>query len=140
MSKKSSSQKKKINWTNIPTDNQRRIRKAKLWPAARKVRTRKALGLDGIPSEILKEVVKHNSSWTLNTPNDAYVHGKFQDAWTVEDLLLIPKQYKTSHKLTNKYRPLCMLNAVDKLFEADICRRIMIHLEPHDLLSNKQFS
>ncbi|KAL4154408.1 hypothetical protein QTP88_000283 [Uroleucon formosanum] len=82
--------------------------------ATRSLKTNKTPGIDGVPNEILKEVVRLRPG--LDVYNKCIEQASFPKEWKVARLVLVRKGNKPLDN-TSSYRPLCMLNAVGKLLD-----------------------
>ena len=102
--------------------------------AAKSMRTGKAPGFDGIPSEMLKIVVKEYPECLLSTYNRCLKDGKFFKNWKKQKLILLRKGNKPLEQ-TSSYRPLCLLDTMGKLLEG----LLLLRLEELICFSHRQY-
>lgn len=62
----------------------------------------------------------------------------FPDGWKHAKVLPIPKSGKELSKASN-YRPISLLNALSKIFEKILVKRINAHLYSNNIIPNEQF-
>ena len=105
--------------------------------AAEGLKNKKAPGLDQIPNEVVKIVVKEIPDVVLTVLNKCLVQGKFPKEWKKAKLVLIPKPSK--HETSIKYRPLSLLSTMGKLYERLIENRLRIEIEDKGGMSDTQF-
>ena len=106
--------------------------------AASTMRSRKAPGLDGIPPDVVKMVADCRPEWMLEAMNKLLMRQEFPEDWKMAKVVLIPKAKKPP-ELSSSYRPLCMLNAINKLLEALVRNRLQEELEEGGGLHPLQF-
>lgn len=129
-----------IEWgnLNIPTEEVPVFTTDEILSAARNIKNGKAVGLDGIPGEVLKAAALKDPESITNVMNWCLVRGHFPRLWKVGKLVLIEKPKMESSSAIN-YRPICLLNASGKLFESLIKARLETELEENDRLFDRQF-
>lgn len=103
--------------------------------AAKRIRTGKAPGPDGLSGEMVKALIEIAPNDCLMAFNSCIRDGRFPTSWKRADLRLIPKPRKAGNDLT--YRPICLISVLGKVLERMIAVRLTQHLEP--LLSASQF-
>lgn len=92
---------------------------------------------DGIRNEILEMAVQWHPQIFLDTMNRCLVEGTFPERWKIADLVLIPKPGRPLEDPV-VYRPLCMLDTMEKLLEKTIVKRLRNHMESTGgLMDNK---
>lgn len=96
----------------------------------------RAAGPDGIPAEVVKVAVASQPDCVLNVFNSLFKTGKFPARWKIGRLALIPK---ASEGAIKKVRPICILNAVGKLYERLIKGRLQKHVDTAEALDDAQF-
>ena len=106
--------------------------------ACRKIRTGKAPGPDGIPPEVIRKVVEIVPQYVLEFANQLLRTQKFPADWKAAKLVLIHKAGK-SFEASNAYRPLCLIDAIAKLYEHLIKNRLERELEEKGGLSPNQY-
>lgn len=95
--------------------------------AGRSLPTGKAPGPDGVPDEILRNIIKIRPDLLLPTFNECLTAGKFFDSWKMARLVLLRKGTKPLDQ-PSSYRPLCLINSIGKLYERLLKARIIQHL------------
>lgn len=106
--------------------------------AVSKFEDNKAPGLDGIPNNVLKEVVKCSADQVLKLINKCLRYGSFPSIWKRQKLVLLPKDKKPLEN-PSSYRPLCMIDTCGKLVERIICNRLEDEIETAEGLSKTQY-
>ena len=102
------------------------------------LKSNKAPGPDGIPSEALKKVFHIDPRILLNMYNACLTEGVFPSPWKTARLVLISKG-KGDPDVPSSYRPLCMLDTAGKLFEKLIRARLNSAVEAAGDLSPRQY-
>jgi len=74
----------------------------------------KALGPDGVPDMIIKEVAAKKPEILMEVFNFCLKQGLFRCAWKVSKLVLLRKGDKPLEN-PSSYRPICLLNTVEKM-------------------------
>lgn len=124
----------------------------------RRCPTKKAPGPDGIPNEAIKIAYRCDAKHMLGVFNACVTSGHFPVEWKTARLVLVPKPIKTPAENSEagdsssanedvieddmtevKYRPLCMLNGLGKIYERLLSRRINKHLDEKNAISDQQF-
>lgn len=98
----------------------------------------KAPGIDGIPTEALKQVVAIKPLWLLEIMNSLLESQDFPCEWKVAKVVLIPKRGKDLDD-PSAYRPLCLLNTISKLYEAMLRNRLNNEIEVNGGLAANQY-
>lgn len=106
--------------------------------AAKRIKSGKAGGPDGIPPEGIKTAVSHCTREITGILNDCLKHDTFPSCWKTGKLVLIPKPGKDP-KLPNAYRPLTLLNSGGKLLEQLLKTRLQAELDDKMTISDRQF-
>lgn len=94
-------------------------------------------GIDGIPYEILSEVLTHPlaAPIALNVYNDALIHSIFPESWLETCMSLLPKKGDLS--MLKNYRPISLINTDAKVFTRLLNARLMPTMNrlisPHQL-------
>lgn len=99
---------------------------------------RKAPGPSGITWIMARHLPPSIITTLTNIYNASLATGYFPIPFKTATTILIPKPNKDSHSPAN-YRPISLLELLGKTFERIINRRLRLHLDMNDLLSNKQF-
>jgi hypothetical protein len=83
----------------------------------------KAPGPDGVPDEVLREIVMIHPSLLLLTFNECQKSGYFFESWKSAKLVLLRKDVKPLDQ-PSSYRPLCLINSTEKLLKARIAEHL----------------
>lgn len=100
-----------------------RITPEELANACKKLHTKKAPGVDGIPNIALKLAIETSPDMFLSLYNKCLSEGCFPARWKVQRLVLLPKGNKPPEQ-PSSYRPLCILDSAGKILERIIHDRI----------------
>lgn len=104
----------------------------------KKIKNKKAPGIDGIPPEIVKEMGNTCHEYTLQTMNAILKGGSFPERWKKARVILIPKGNKPFGD-PSAYRPLCLLDTFGKLLEGLINNRLVAELNERGGLNDEQY-
>lgn len=88
----------------------------------KKIRKRKAPGMDGVPGLLIKAIIDIRPSFFVNIYNICFKVGIFLSLWKTAKLILLKKSEKHL-ELPFSYRPICLINNVGKTFKRIIKRR-----------------
>lgn len=102
------------------------------------MKNNKAPGPDGMVSEIIKIFIKSAPDFCLNLFNNLLVKGSFPEIWKKANLVLIEKEKKATDKEPS-YRPICLLDAIGKVYEQLIKTRLVQEITTNGGLSEMQF-
>ncbi|KAI5739769.1 hypothetical protein M8J77_023226 [Diaphorina citri] len=102
------------------------------------LKTKKAPGSDGIPSEVLKILIMENPETFLKVFNKCLERGIFPQVWKEGKVVLLKKPGKPEDQ-PSSYRPICLLSTTGKVLEQLITRRLNDFLENEAVLSPNQF-
>ena len=75
-----------------------------------------ALGIDGVPNEILEEVIAAYPEILLEALDSCLREGRFFVYWKKQRLVLLRKGNKPLEDASS-YRPICLLDTMGKLLE-----------------------
>lgn len=96
-----------------------------------------AVGLDGIPTRLLKQsapvlspIINHICNLCLST-------GKFPQIFKTS--IITPVHKSGSRDSVNNYRPISILPVISKILEKIINKRLISYLEEYDLLADAQY-
>ena len=95
-------------------------------------------GPDGIPMAVIKKNIDVLGPVLCSIFNKSLTSGIFPKIHKKGIIVPIYKN-KDAFDVSN-YRPISLLNAVSKILEKIVAKRIISHLESNDLLSNSQFA
>lgn len=113
------------------------LTKEELWTAASSMACGKAPGPDGIPTEVVKVIVKEYPFLLLNIFNACLRTGVFCKRWKKQKLVLLDKE-RGPPITPSSYRPLCMLDVIGKLFEKCLRARLRAAIEEAGGLASNQ--
>ena len=82
----------------------------------------KASGPDGISNRFLKEVATEISEPLCDLFNASLSSSKFPSPWKLANVCAVYK--KGDKSLVNNYRPISLLNTIEKVFERLVCKHI----------------
>lgn len=123
---------------NVPVADIPLFTEAELKCAVERVASRKGPGPDGVPSEVVKLACVVGADQVLACFNEQLSVGTFPTAWKRANLVLLLKPGKPP-ELPGSYRPLCLLDAVGKLYEQLLRCRLEQELERVGGLSANQY-
>ena len=96
-----------------------------------------APGIDGVPNEILKEVIGAYPEILLEAFNSCLREGRLFVDWKKQRLVLLRKSKKYLADASS-YRPICLLDTMGKLLEELILQRLQGHMVGENGLSENQ--
>ena len=105
--------------------------------AGGRIKERTAPGIDGVPNEILKEVIGVYPEILLEAFNSCLREGRFFADWKKQGLVLLRKGKKPLVD-PSSYRPICLLDTMRKLLEELILQRLQTLLVGENVLSENQ--
>ena len=111
--------------------------KEELLRATNSLKCRKAPGLDGISTEILKFTAQTCPNLLLDMYNCCLMSGVFSARWKEARLVLIRKP-KGNVNTASSFRPLCMLDTAGKLLEKLLQPRILSEIRKAGDLTENQ--
>ncbi|GIX82056.1 reverse transcriptase domain-containing protein, partial [Caerostris darwini] len=103
-----------------------------------RIKLNKAVGTDGLPGEIIKEIFFANRQWFTALLNYLLEKGIFPETWKSARIVLLDKENKSLDHPSH-FRPICVLPCWGKVFDKIIADKLSFHLEHDQILSNKQF-
>jgi hypothetical protein len=109
-----------------------------LLEATGKIRTGKAAGPDGVGPEIVRAVLSAVTQVALGVINGLLKARAFPREWKTAKLVLKPKGMVTSDGM-RKFRPICLLESLGKLYEKLIKNRLIKELDEKGRLSDDQY-
>ena len=103
----------------------------------RKLRRKKAHGIDELPPNLLKDVANEISKPLAFIINKSLLSGIVPDLWKISKITSL---YKSDSKSDfNNYRPISVLLCLSKVLEQVIHRQLSNYLEKHYLLKSSKF-
>ena len=106
--------------------------------AGGRLKANTAPGIDGLPNEILKEVIGAYPEILLEVFNSYLREGRFFADWKEQRLVLLRKGNKPLGDASS-YRPIRLLDTMGKLLEEMILQRLQGHMVHENGLSENQF-
>ena len=122
-------------WRSCSIQNEELFTLEKLKRASQSLKANAAPGIDGIPNEILKEVIRVYPYILLEAFNSYLHEGRFFTDWKRQRMVLFRKGEKPLDK-PSTFRPICLLDTMGKLLEDLILQR---HMQDNCSLSENQF-
>jgi hypothetical protein len=98
----------------------------------------KAPGPDNLTPEVLKRSIEAAPEYFKQVFNNLLRQNEFPEDWKRTALVLIDKPKKSSEEEI-KYRPICLISALGKVYENLINKRLMEDIEQCGGLGRKQF-
>lgn len=120
------------------TGNTDQVTDEEIIAAAKRMKTKKSPGPDGIPNVALKTAMHAFPNLFRIVLQKCLDEGHFPDQWKVQKLVLLPKPGKPPG-VPASYRPICLLDTLGKLLERIILTRLTNHTEGEHGLSEMQF-
>ncbi|GIY79603.1 uncharacterized protein CDAR_57061 [Caerostris darwini] len=102
------------------------------------IKPNKAVGVDGLPGELIKEIFFANKKWFVELFNILVGRGIFPVLWKIARVVLIDKEDKNLDHPSH-FRPICILPCWGKILDKLISDRLSYHLEKADILSDPQY-
>ena len=106
--------------------------------AGGRLKANTAPGIDGVPNEILKEVIGAYLEVLLEAFNSCLRDGRFFADWKKQRLVLLSKGNKPLG-VTSSYRPICLLDTMGTLLGELILQRLQALLVGENGLLENQF-
>ena len=103
----------------------------------RKMKRKKATGLDGIPPFVLRDCAQVLKTPLTRIINMSLKSGVFPTDWKCSKVVPVFKSGSTSE--IENYRPISVIPAISKVIERIVHQQFSTYLEDSDLLSNCQF-
>lgn len=103
--------------------------------ALQKMKLGRAPGPDGVPVEAIKKLEEIRPGMILTLINSKLQSQNFPNEWKKAKLILIPKGKAEEMN----FRPICLLNSVNKLYESLLKKRLEKELEIKEAISDRQF-
>ncbi|GIX83523.1 RNA-directed DNA polymerase from mobile element jockey [Caerostris darwini] len=102
------------------------------------IKPNKAVGVDGLPGELIKEMFLANKKWFVQILNLLVSKGHFPELWKIARVVLIQKEGKSLDHPSH-FRPICILPCWGKVLDKLISDRLSYHLEKDGMLSDLQY-
>jgi len=101
------------------------------------LKNKKSIGIDGIPSNLVKSIPKTFSRVFIPLFNLSLATGIFPESF--KKSIITPVYKNGDRKLTQNYRPISLIITFSKIFEKCIKEKLLNFLEHTNFLSSKQF-
>ena len=124
--------------TSIHTEQLTLFETNEIRVAAEKIKTGKAPGPDRIPPDVVKEMIRTVPQLVTEALNGMLNEQKFPTQWKLAKLILIHKAGKPFDSPSG-YRPLCLVDAMAKLYEHLIKTRLEHEIHENEGLSCNQY-
>ena len=95
--------------------------------AGGRLKANTAPGIDGLPNEILREVIRVYPEILMEVFNSHLWEGRFFADWKKQRLVLLRKVNKPLGD-PSSYGPICLLDTMGKLLEEMILQRLQSHM------------
>ncbi|GIX77303.1 hypothetical protein CDAR_276441, partial [Caerostris darwini] len=80
------------------------------------IKPNKAVGVDGLPGEIIREIFLANKNWFIELLNLLVGRGIFPELWKIARVVLIEKEGKSLDHPSH-FRPICILPCWGKILD-----------------------
>lgn len=104
--------------------------------AAKKLKLKKAAGIDGIPPSLIKWLTTKDTTKMTRMINGLLRESRFPEPWKVQRLVLIRKEGRDP-SMDDAYRPLCIVDTWAKLVETILKDKLLKELGPKPFASNQ---
>ena len=115
----------------------RRVTVDEIYRDLRKIKPKKAAGLDNIPPRLLRDAANEISQPLTHIINKSLQSGFFPSEWKIAKITPLFKSGNSSN--IDNYRPISILPALSKILEKAVHRQLVDYLESNSLLYKKQF-
>ena len=113
------------------------VTQSEICKCLRKLRRKKAHGIDELPPNLLKNVANEISKPLAFIINKSLSSGIVPDLWKISKVTPL---YKSDSKSDfSNYRPISVLSCLSKVLEQAVHRQLSNYLEKHYLLKSSQF-
>ena len=100
---------------------------------------KKAPGLDGITTEVLRKAWPHVQDLFVHTVNLMLSSGSFPSRWKIANVRLIPKKNDTDTTDIKAFRPISLLSVIGKIAEKLVLKRLKAFFDHTNFLCTKQY-
>ncbi|GBM47760.1 Putative protein in type-1 retrotransposable element R1DM, partial [Araneus ventricosus] len=106
--------------------------------AVGEIRSKKAPGPDGLYGDVIKAAFAINPNYLVDLFNCCLERGYFPKRWRTARLVLFNKPKKDDMD-PSAFRPICLLDALGKVLDKLVTKRLYFHLLSHQHLHSMQF-
>ncbi|GBO04156.1 Retrovirus-related Pol polyprotein from type-1 retrotransposable element R1 [Araneus ventricosus] len=106
--------------------------------AVGEIRSKKAPGPDGLYGDVIKAAFAINPNYLVDLFNCCLERGYFPKIWRTAQLVLFNKPKKDDMD-PSAFRPICLLDALGKVLDKLVTKRLYFHLLSHQHLHGMQF-
>ncbi|GBN11689.1 Putative protein in type-1 retrotransposable element R1DM [Araneus ventricosus] len=106
--------------------------------AVGEIKSKKAPGPDGLYGDVVKAAFAMNPKFLVDLFNCCLERGYFPKRWRTAQLVLFNKPKKDDTD-PSAFRPICMLDALGKVLDKLVTKRLYFHLLSHQHLHGMQF-
>ncbi|GBM66418.1 Retrovirus-related Pol polyprotein from type-1 retrotransposable element R1 [Araneus ventricosus] len=106
--------------------------------AVREIRSKKAPVPDGLYGDVINEAFAINKSFLVDFFNCCLEQGYFSKRWRTAQLVLFNKPNKEDTE-PSAFHPICLLNALGKVLDKLVTKRLYHHLLKLNHLQNRQY-
>jgi hypothetical protein len=103
---------------------------------ADKVCRKKSAGADGVPGNILKQVIVYMMPIMTHIINASFEQGQFPSK--LKTAKIVPIFKKGNRALVENYRPVSVLSIFSKMMERAFCTRVVTFLEKENVMNKQQ--
>ena len=115
----------------------RSVTPSEICKCLKKLRRKKAHGIDELPPNVLKDVANEISKQMAFIINKSLSSGIVPDLWKISKVIPL---YKSDSKADfSNYSPISVLPCLSKVLEQVVHRQLSNYLEKHNLLKSSQF-
>ena len=118
---------------------QEEITEEEILKAVNRTSKDKALGPDELPNRVIQIVVRRRTLLIRRLFQACLDQGVQPDHFKNACTVILKKLGKSDYTNLSAYRPIALLNTLEKVLEAIISNRIKFIAEAHDLLSDTQY-
>src|SRR6266481_1308585 len=116
-----------------------RLSMAQLRRCIARLRPHKALGEDGIPNAVLKEVLELIAEYLLHIYRAVFTLNTYSDKWQIWDTIVLRKPSKPRYDVPKAYRPIALMNTMGKVLSALVAEDLNYMCERYSLLPDNHY-
>ena len=104
-----------------------------------RLKPHKALGEDGIPNVVLKQVAELLMPYLIQIFRAVFRLGTYSDSWCTWDTIVLRKPGKPRYNVPKAHQPIALMNTIGKLLSAIVAEDITYMCERYGLLPDTHF-